>query len=431
MNKIKLRITAIALVCTLCIVSLPAAQAFTKESPQIPFIPTFSKMENPGSVVTFSQADFSSRLAGSDTLDAIVINALPPTECGVLKAAGVPVTCGEGFSASAINSLTFEPAASANVVHTQFSFIPVFGKYGAGNKSVNVSINLDSAKNSAPIAENISLETYKDLELRSEFSSTDPDGDPCEFIIFDAPKKGEILVLGDIFVYSPKAGDIYKDSFTYCAIDNNGNSSNPATVKISVKKRAAKEAISYADLMQNSAHYSAIKLAEAGIFNGTSIGNTRFFEPEKEVTRAEFISMVMAATDVSIPTSAISSGLADDAQIPAWAKGTSAAALNSGIVKGSPNGNGSRVLRADETITFAEAITMLDRAAGLPSAETATVFSDTSALPAWAAQSACNAVNCGIIKQLDFSAKSHKPITRADAAKLIYNAIKLPKTQLK
>lgn len=426
MNKSRLRITAVAIICTLCIASLPAARAFTKNNEQAPFITTFSKVENPGAVVTFSQEDFSAKLSGNDTLEAIVVNALPPAECGVLKIAGAPVSCGEGFSASAIDTLSFEPAANSNIVHTTFSFVPVFRDYGAGNKSVSVGINLDPTENNAPVARDMKCETYKDLELRAEFDSHDPDGDTFELTVITPPKKGEIEVLGNIFVYSPKPGEAYKDSFTYCAVDVNGNSSEVATVKIAVTKRDTKDAISYSDLSQSTAHFSAIKLAEAGVFSGTSIGSTRFLEPEKSVSRAEFISMVMAASNIAMPTSAISSGLADDAQIPPWAKATAAAALNSGIVFGSPNGAGSRVLRADDPITTSEAAALLDRAAKLPSGSDTSTLASSASVPAWAAQSVNNALSSGVIST---NGTADAIVTREQAVKMIYSATQVENAQ--
>lgn len=429
MDKLRFRICVSVIACTLCIVSLPAARAFNDKNVAAPFITTFSKADNPGTVVIFSQEDFSSRLSGKDTLEGIVVNALPPAECGVLKANGKPVSCGEGFSANAINSLSFEPFDGANIVHTTFSFIPVFNEYGAGDKSVSVSINLDSTKNSAPIAENMECETYKDLDLQAEFKATDIDGDACEYTIVAAPKKGEIEIIGNSFVYSPKPAESYKDSFTFCATDSNGNSSNPATVKIVVKKRADKAAISYADLEQNSAHYPAIRLAEAGIFSGASIGNIRFLEPEREVSRAEFIAMVISASNIAVPTGSISSGLADDAQIPAWAKSASAAALNSGIVKGSPDGSGSRVLRANEPITIAEAAAVLDRAAMLQSTDSIATFSDSASVPAWASVAVSRASVYGIISSSDGAAHANDKLLRAEAVQMVYNAAKLAQAQ--
>ncbi len=414
--------TAAALCCTSVFAMVPAARALFDKEPDAPAMATFSKTDTSGATVTFCQEDFTSRLAGDDELEGVVINTLPPAEAGVLKVSGRALQCGEGITADGLDTLSFEPAGTQDT-HASFSFIPVFDEYGAGDQSVTVSINLANTPNGAPLAEALQFETYVDLACNGQLKATDPEGDPCTYSIVEQPKKGTVEITGDTFCYVPQEGKAYSETFSYCAVDQYGNASNPATVKMTVKKQKSKETIRYADLENDPSHYAAIKLAEAGVFTGEEIGGTYFLSPNETVSRAQFISMVMAGADAPVPTAAIPSGLADDAATPKWAKAASAAALHAGIVTGSPNGSGSRELRAEDPITRAEAAAILDRAAQLPADQlTEEVFADGGEIPQWAAQAVINATNAGILDTQNGQVRPNDTLTRAEAVQMVYRA---------
>lgn len=421
-KQIRIRIAG-AFFCTALMFSvLPAVHALFEKKEAEPTLSTFCKSEAPGSTITFSKEDFASRLSGKDELDGIVINTLPASETGVLQIGGRPLLCGEGITAESLSTLSFVPADSA-AVQTTFSFIPVFSKHGAGNQSVAVNIRLNSVPNEAPTAAALELETYYDLPLKSDFKAADPENDSCTFAVVDQPKNGTVEVLETQFIYTPGKTKAFTDQFTYCAIDANGNSSKPAAVKISVKKRPEKQAISYADLSESTAHYAAIRLAEEGIFTGEQVGNSYFLNPDKTVSRAEFIAMVMSASEVPLPTAAISSGLADDAQTPQWAKAASAAAIHAGLVKGSPDGNGSRVLRAGDPITRAEASAILSRAMQIPAQRTQTTFTDLASVPTWAIQPVVDLACTGALPVAQNELRPEEALTRAEAMQMIYRVL--------
>ena len=90
-------------------------------------------------------------------------------------------------------------------------------------------------ENAAPIAEDLSLNTYKGVAIFSRFAAVDPEGDLVTFQVVDSPARGQVgLDETDpaAFTYTPYEGKKGKDSFTYVAIDAKGNTSQPATVKI-------------------------------------------------------------------------------------------------------------------------------------------------------------------------------------------------------
>ena len=136
-------------------------------------------------------------------------------------------------------------------------------------------------ENAAPIAENLTLKTYKGVAIASRFAAVDPEGDLVTFQVVDSPARGQVTLDENdptAFWYTPYEGKKGKDSFTYVAMDEMGNTSEPATVKISIEKQ--KTSVSYSDMDGSAAHYSALRLAEAGIYTGRKVGDLYCFDPE-------------------------------------------------------------------------------------------------------------------------------------------------------
>ena len=272
-------------------------------------------------------------------------------------------------------------------------------------------------ENAAPIAEDLSLNTYKGVAIFSRFAAVDPEGDLVTFQVVDSPARGQVgLDETDpaAFTYTPYEGKKGKDSFTYVAIDAKGNASKPATVKIVIQKQTA--AVSYSDLAGDPAHYAALRLAEAGVYTGRRVGDLYCFDPADTFTREEFLAMAMTAAGREPLDNVTLTGFYDDTDISAWAKGYVTAALVDGAVEGSPNAAGQTVFVPNSPVTQAEAAVIIDRLlAGGDVAGTASAFSPETA-PAWAYQSV---VNMEAVSVLSSSADLSKALTRAQAAEML------------
>lgn len=272
-------------------------------------------------------------------------------------------------------------------------------------------------ENAAPIAEDLSLNTYKGVAIFSRFAAVDPEGDLVTFQVVDSPARGQVALDENdpaAFTYTPYEGKKGKDSFTYVAIDAKGNTSKPATVKIVIQKQAA--SVSYSDLAGDPAHYAALRLAEAGVYTGRRVGDLYCFDPEESFTREEFLAMAMTAAGREPLSDVTLTGFYDDTDISAWAKGYVSAALVSGAVEGSPNEAGQTVFAPDSPVTQAEAAVIIDRLLAIGDvAGTASAFSAETA-PAWAYQAV---VNMEAVSVLSSSADLSKPLTRAQAAEML------------
>ena len=269
-------------------------------------------------------------------------------------------------------------------------------------------------KSAAPIAENLELMTYRNISVGGQLKATDPDGDILRFEITTAPSKGDIVLKDNgCFVYTPASGKRGRDYFGYKAVDNNGNMSSEATVIIKIEKQKTK--IAYSDMGGNGAYCSAIALAEKNIFVGECLGGQYVFNPNQPVTRGEFLTMCLKLTDSDILSGVITTGFADDSEIPSYQKPYVSTALLTGVINGYSDGVNTAVFNGESYISYPEAAVMLNKALSLTDVNTSNY---NNAAPVWAAQACANLSACRI------SEYSHEnELTRADCAKLLYNAM--------
>ena len=267
--------------------------------------------------------------------------------------------------------------------------------------------------NSAPIAENLSLSTYKGIAITSRFAATDPDGDPVTFQIVNSPARGQVTVDETdtaAFWYTPYEGKKGKDSFTYVATDDKGNMSEPATAKIIIEKQVSK--VTYSDMTGEAAAFAATRLAEEEIYIGRQVGDLYCFDPGETFTREEFLALAMDVAGMEPLENTTLTGFYDDDDISVWAKGYVSAALIEGTVQGSLNEQGQAVFRGGAEISYAEAMVIIDRLLAIGDVEAA----PTMAAPVWAAQSAANMEAVAVIAP---TAQLNSTLTRNDAAQML------------
>jgi len=268
----------------------------------------------------------------------------------------------------------------------------------------------------APIAQDLEIQTYRGIPYQAQFLATDSEGDDMTYAIVDAPKKGEVEIDGANFTYTPKENAAGGDSFTYTATDSAGHVSRSAKVTITIEK--TKSGVTYADTGECTAAAAAQCLAEEGIFVGAKIGDQYYFEPDKTVSRSEFLAMVMETSGRAV-TEVGMTGFCDDEAIPTWAKAYAAAGVADGIVQGKNTADGV-AFRGEETITFNEAATVLDRVLNLGNVELDVWYADREAVPSWAAQAVGNMEAVCVLSAGSFgSGAMSETVTRADAAQML------------
>ena len=272
-----------------------------------------------------------------------------------------------------------------------------------------------------PIAEHLTLTTYKNVAVEGNFAAVDPDGEGVTFRITKNPARGAVTQAEEgsaAFTYTPYEGKLGKDSFTYVAEDASGNVSQPALVSIKITRPDTK--VTYADMSGHPAHKAAIALAAADVFVGEQMGQTWFFRPEAQVTREEFLAMAMEVTGMETLPEAKMTGFSDDDSISVWAKPYVASALRSGMIQGSGTQEGPAFSPA-RAITQTEAAVLLERLLRVADvADTGKLTGE--AAPVWAHQSVVNLEAVGV---LEGSADLAGNLTRAQAAELLLSAMEV------
>ena len=180
------------------------------------------------------------------------------------------------------------------------------------------------------------------------------------FTVVRQPKRGEVTVSEDgSFVYNPKKNKVGVDSFTYTAADPAGNVSREATVTIQIMKPT--DAQQYTDTAGSACRFAAEWMRNTGLFVGEKVGGESCFQPEKPVSRGEFLAMAVKLLDIPMEDVSYTDIPADT---PDWLKPYYAAALRSGMIAGLQEAE-SGSFGADQSVNGAEAAVMLQNVLGL------------------------------------------------------------------
>ena len=394
------------------IMTIPAAALLFDPSEEEVSVASFAKNGTAGDTFTFSADDFV--VSGDAELSAISLNSLPAVGAGLLKLGDEMLAAGDSISAGALSGLCFCPLSMPTVTDTSFTFTPVFSD-GLAGEPVTVSLYVLEAENSAPIAENLTLTTYRDVAVTGQLAAVDPEGDLITFQMVSKPARGQVELSDDgsgSFVYTPYEGKTGKDTFTYVAVDSVGNTSKEATVKVTISKPDTK--VTYADMAGHPSYRSAIRLAEEGVLVGTQVDGVYYFQPDQPVSRDEFVAMAMSAAGLESLEGISVTGFADDSAIPTWSKGYVSSALRAGIVEGWADEQGDICFHTGDTITKAEAAVIVDRLLDVTDVSAAETMADT--VPAWASQAAANLSAVDVLSDLS---SMDEGLTRAQAADLL------------
>ena len=380
-------ITAFAAVLLCCAAACPAAAAQVESD----------------TVYCFTNADFS-----EEALAGICITSLPDPKSGTVMLGQRVLRPGDVLTHEQLSQMTFYPLAGETEREAQVSYLPIYAD--RVDAVATLSLEVMGRADEAPIAENSAMETYRNLPNEAMLKVSDPEGKPMTYTVTRTPKRGDVIIREDgSFLYTPRKNKVGTDSFTYTATDPAGNVSREATVTVTVLKPS--DAQQYTDTAGKSCRFAAEWMKNTGIFVGESFNGNGCFSPGKQVSRGDFLTMLVGALEIPLEEDAQSTGFIDDCA--PWLKPYVAAAMRSGLTAGWPDGD---VFGAEEPITGAEAAVMLQNALDLTAKEAS---SGAESVPAWAADALLTLASHGI--ELD----ADEILTRGDAAEVIYQVAQL------
>lgn len=360
-----------------------------------------------GEVYCFSPADFSDR----ETLSGICITGIPDSSAGTVMLGARVLRPGDILTAQQLQQVTFHPLSTETDREATVTYLPIFPDRVEAVTAMTLAVI--GKTDEAPIAEDSAMETYRNLPNETMLKVRDPEGMPMTYTVTRTPKRGDVVIREDgSFIYTPRKNKVGIDSFTYTAADPAGNVSREATVTIHVLKPS--DAQQYSDTVGKNCRFAAEWMKNTGIFVGETFNGNGCFNPDKQVSRGDFLTMLVGVLEIPLEEQAISTGFADDCA--PWLKPYVAAAMRLGLTVGWPQGD---IFGAEQPITGAEAAVMLQNALDLSAPENA---AESDAVPVWAATALSTLSGHG----LELEAETN--LTRADAAQIMYRISQL-KTQ--
>lgn len=363
-------------------------------------------------IYCFNAGDFSEE----DSLVGICITGLPDTQTGTILLGSRVLHVGDILTVEQVSQMTFSPLLTEEDKEAVVTYLPIYENRVA--PATTMTISVFGKKNEAPVAQDSSLETYKNLPNEGLLRANDPEGQPLTYTMVKAPKRGEAVIREDgSFVYTPKKNKVGVDTFTYTVTDPAGNVSREATVTIQILK--PKNSAKYADTVGKSCRFAAEWMRNTGIFVGEKLGDAECFFPDRQVSRGEFLTMVIKLLDVPVSGSVANV----PADTPDWLKPYLAAAIRSGLTAGIPDSQTGSFM-GETPITGAEAAVILQNALDLTVSQQTlesiqTSAEDTEAIPAWAAASLTAMIENGV------SFTVNDAMTRAEVAQVLYQISQL------
>ena len=361
------------------------------------------------SVYCFQVEDFSAE----ENLRGICITALPDAETGTIMLGSRVLRVGDILTAGQVAQMTFAPLKTEQDQEAVVTYLPIYEN--RVDKATTATISIRGKADNAPVAEDLAVETYKNLPNEGTLKVSDPEGQALTYSVIRQPKRGTVEVRSDgTFLYTPRKNKVGIDSFTFTATDPAGNVSREATVTVTILKPT--DATQYTDTVGSDCRFEAEWMKNTGLFVGETIGGAQCFREGQTVTKGEFLTMVVKSLGIPVDEQATYTGYTED--VPKWLQPYLAAAMRSGLTAGIPLSE-TGALGLDAVITGAEAAVMLQNDMDL-SISTAADTEDSS-IPEWA-RASLQAMNDNGIH-----VNAEDALTRGQVAVMLYRASLLAK----
>ncbi len=387
-------------------------------SPALNVIAKNNKMIKSGLVsgdIYFSEQDFKKTL-GVTSLESVKVAKLPSAAEGTLKLGTLVVTEGQTIKSEYLSVLRFVPADekvnSATVVFTH------------NGTEVPCTLKFLDGVNYAPVfaEERDYITTYSNVSYYGNVRMSDPEGDKLDLQVVSYPKHGQLTVTDSergSYKYTPTKNFVGDDEFVMVARDNCGNYSAVSTVNVRVEKND----VFFTDAKGHWCENAAICLYKQGITDAAKLSDSLVFSPEDNVSREEFVVMVMKALNVNTLTDSDTS-FADNSAIDVRYRPYVATAERLGYVNGAEK-DGLMYFEPKGAVSKAEAAVIVNNILGYDGDGYVSVFADDSAIPTWAKTAVYALTSAGVFNgNGDGVIAPSAILDRASAAQMIYNLIK-------
>ena len=360
-------------------------------------------------VYCFTGQEFSQN---EEPLAGVCITELPDATAGTVLLGTRVLRTGDILTAQQLAAMSFHPLRTEEDAQAVISYLPIYEN--RVEKPATMTIGIRGKEDKAPVAQDSSIETYKNLSNDGTLKVSDPEGEALTFTIVRGPKRGSVELREDgTFTYTPKKNKVGIDSFTFTAADPAGNVSREATVTVQILKPT--DVRQYTDTAGNDCRFEAEWLRNTGIFVGEQVGGNACFYPDKAVSRGEFLAMVVKVLDIPVED-----GNTADLPVtaPQWLKPYLAAAQRSGLMADWEDQES-----LSEAVTGAEAAVMLQNALDL-SVSSAALETEQATVNTEEISSK-EAASLMVLAQNGVELSAAETLTRGDVAQVLYRVSKL------
>lgn len=360
-------------------------------------LPAFAIEVECDSAYCFSAVDFAT---GEEPVTGICITGLPKSSMGTVMLGSRVLRAGDILTEDQVDEMTFHPLQTDTDLQAQVIYLPIYEN--RVEQAAVMTLSIRGKENKAPVAQDSMLETYKNLSNDGKLPAYDPEEQPLCYTVVRQPRRGTVELREDgSFTYTPKKNKVGVDSFTYTATDPAGNVSREATITVQILKPT--DSRQYRDTAGQDCRFAAEWMRSTGLFSGEQVGDALCFQPEKTVSRGEFLTMLVNLLE--IPVEAVDA--------PDWMQPYLDAALRSGLVSGWQQES----FNMQEAITGAEAAVTLQNALDLSAGHEEMVYPEE--VPAWAATSLAVMAANGLELEADAE------LTRGETAQILYQVSRM------
>ena len=360
-------------------------------------IPAFAQEVDCDAAYCFTAGDFGS---GEEPLAGICITGLPRSSTGTVMLGSRVLRTGDILTAQQLEEMTFQPLRTQEDQEAEMTYLPIFAN--RVEPAAVMTLSIRGKEDKAPVAQDSALETYKNLSNDGKLVASDPEEQPLTYSLVRQPRRGTVELRQDgTFTYTPKKNKVGVDSFTFTAADPAGNVSREATVTVQILKPT--DSPQYRDTVGEDYHFTAEWLRSTGLFSGEQVGGEVCFHGEKNVTRGEFLTMLVQMLKVPV----------EEVDAPQWVQPYLEAAIRSGLVSGWQQES----FNMNDPLTGAEAAVALQNALDLSAGHEEISYGEE--VPTWAATSLAVLAENGL--QLEADA----PLSRGDVSQILYQVSRM------
>lgn len=360
-------------------------------------VPAFAQQVECDAVYCFTAEDFAK---SQEPLAGICITQLPRSSTGTVLLGSRVLRAGDILTAEQLEQMTFRPLQTKQDCYAEVTYLPIYED--RVETAAVMTLSIRGKEDKAPVAQDSAIETYKNLSNDGKLVASDPEEQPLTYTLVRQPRRGSVELAEDgSFTYTPKKNKVGVDSFTFTAVDPGGNVSREATVTVQILKPT--DSKQYRDTAGEDCRFTAEWLRSTGLFTGEQVGDEICFQPEKTVTRGEFLSMLVNLLEIPV----------EEVDAPQWMQPYLDAAIRSGLVTGWQQES----FNMNEAITGAEAAVALQNALDLPVNHEVVYVEEE--VPAWAMTS------LAVMAENGLQLQAEKALTRGEVSQMLYQVSRM------